>query len=224
MAGQVRIKICGIATAEDGCRASELGADAVGLNFYPGSARFVNQATAGAILHQLPPFVEAVAVFVNETLERAQDLARPLGRIGALQFHGEHPEPKESFPFCVIPAFAVHDRSGLEGIADYLVRCRAVTRFPAAILVDAPEPGQYGGSGRTVPWEVLADFRPGVPIILAGGLTPENVAEAVRLVRPYAVDVASGVESQPGRKDMEKVRCFIDRARAASAKWGAGPS
>jgi phosphoribosylanthranilate isomerase len=89
--------------------------------------------------------------------------------------------------------------------------------MPAAVLVDARVPGQFGGTGKTAPWHLLADYRPGVPLILAGGLTPENVAEAVRTVRPYAVDVAGGVESAPGRKDPDKVRRFIANARAAAA-------
>ena len=90
------------------------------------------------------------------------------------------------------------------------------TDYTAAVLADAWVPGQYGGTGHLAPWRLLADFRPGVPLILAGGLTPENVAEAVRIVRPYAVDVASGVESSPGRKDPDKMRRFIDHARAAA--------
>src|SRR5207249_4121881 len=89
--------------------------------------------------------------------------------------------------------------------------------FPEAILVDACVPGQFGGTGKTVPWELLADFRPEVPLILAGGLTPENVAEAVRIVRPYGVDVASGVEKSPGRKDPDKIKQFIENAREAAA-------
>ena len=106
----------------------------------------------------------------------------------------------------------------LQGIARYLDRCRSLELLPAAVLVDAHVSGQYGGTGQTLPWDLLADFRPGVPLILAGGLTPENVAEAVRLVRPYAVDVASGVELSPGRKDAEKMRRFIGSAREAAAK------
>src|SRR5205807_7190811 len=90
---------------------------------------------------------------------------------------------------------------------------------PAAVLLDTQAGGLYGGTGVTAPWALLADFHPGVPVILAGGLTPENVAEAVRLVRPYAVDVASGVESRPGRKDAEKMRRFIDAAREAAARY-----
>jgi phosphoribosylanthranilate isomerase len=104
----------------------------------------------------------------------------------------------------------------LQAITRYLDVCRLRGALPSAVLVDASVPGQYGGTGRQAPWHLLATFRPGVPLILAGGLTPDNVAEAVRLVRPYAVDVASGVESAPGHKDPDKVRRFIDKAREAA--------
>jgi phosphoribosylanthranilate isomerase len=95
---------------------------------------------------------------------------------------------------------------------------RALDRRPAAVLLDGHVPGQYGGTGRAAPWELLAEFRPGVPVILAGGLTPENVAEAVRVVRPYGVDVAGGVEAAPGRKDPEKIRRFLANAREAATR------
>ncbi len=105
----------------------------------------------------------------------------------------------------------------MQEITDYLESCRRRQQLPAAILVDAHVAGQHGGTGQTAPWNLLAGFKPGVPLILAGGLTAENVAEAVRTVRPYAVDVASGVERTAGNKDPEKVRRFIDSARAAVA-------
>ena len=111
------------------------------------------------------------------------------------------------------------DRQSLQTIDAYLDACRQQRLLPAAILVDAHVAGQYAGTGRTAPWELLADYRPGVPLLLAGGLMPENVAEAVRLVRPYGVDVASGVESAPGRKDAEKMRRFLGNAREAAARY-----
>ena len=109
----------------------------------------------------------------------------------------------------------VRDAGDLENLSAYLERCRARQQLPSAVLVDAHVAGQFGGTGQTAPWDLLADFQPGVPVILAGGLTPDNVATAIRRVRPYAVDVASGVESTPGRKDPEKVRRFIEAARGA---------
>ena len=218
----IKVKICGITSVEDAVRAAELGADAVGLNFYAGSPRFVSLESAGKIVRALPPFVEPVGIFVNETMERIRETASNLG-LRTFQWYGDEPAEfgqshamEQTVPLRVIPAFTVRDEKSLRTIAASLDRYRTLDRFPAAILVDAHVPGSYGGTGQTLPWELLADFRPGVPLILAGGLTPDNVADAVRRVRPYAVDVASGVESRPGIKDSEKMRLFIERAKTAS--------
>lgn len=211
----VRVKICGITSAADAEAAANLGADAIGLNFFAGSPRCVSEERAAAIVRGLPPFVEAVALFVNESFEHMAAAAQRLGSVRAIQFHGDQFAPCPVSPYRFIPAFAVRDAASLASIAQYLDRCRREGQLPAAILVDAHVPGVYGGTGQTAPWRVLADFRPGVPLILAGGLTPDNVAEAVRIVRPYAVDVASGVEASPGVKDVEKMRRFIENAREA---------
>src|SRR5438270_965290 len=209
----VRVKICGITTPADAALAAQLGADAIGLNFYPSSPRYITGAQASDILAALPPFVEPVALFVNESPVRAHACARDLG-IATMQLHGDH-EPA-SHSLRVIPAFPVRDTHSLVLIVRYLAALRSLgSRVPPAILVDAHVPGMHGGTGQTAPWQLLANFDPGVPLILAGGLTPDNVAEAIRIVRPYAVDVASGVESAPGRKDAEKMRRFIENARAA---------
>src|SRR5205807_860785 len=141
-----------------------------------------------------------------------------VGRMNGVQWHGDSYQPDDASPFRFIPAFAVRDRDSLQKIADYLDQCRKLDRVPDAILVDAHVPGQYGGTGQTAPWNLLADFKPGVPLILAGGLTPENVADAIRIVKPYAVDVAGGVESAPGVKDPEKVRRFIENVREETGK------
>ena len=120
----------------------------------------------------------------------------------------------------------MRDAASLQAIELYLDACRASRRTPSALLLDGHASGQHGGTGQTAPWHLLASFRPGVPIILAGGLTPDNVAEAIQIVRPYGVDVASGVESAPGRKDSEKMRRFLANAREAAARQrdGAGDS
>jgi phosphoribosylanthranilate isomerase len=212
----LRVKVCGVRAPEEARRVAELGADAVGLNFYPPSPRYVDPATAAAILRELPPFVEAVGLFVNVPLREAVASLAALPRVRCVQWHGEGHEQPDDSGYQLIPAFGVRDEAGLAQITRYLDQCRAVGRLPAAVLIDAHVAGQYGGTGRTAPWELLASFRPGVPLVLAGGLTPDNVAEAVRLVRPYAVDVASGVESAPGVKDLDKVRRFLDRAREAA--------
>jgi phosphoribosylanthranilate isomerase len=213
----LRVKVCGVTSPEEARRIAELGADALGLNFYLASPRYVDPARAAAILHELPPFVEAVGLFVNVPLREAVAALAPLPRVRCVQWHGEHPEPPDAPGYHFIPAFPVRDEANLAQITRYLDLCREVGRLPAAVLIDAHVTGQYGGTGRTAPWRLLASFRPGVPLVLAGGLTPDNVAEAVRVVRPYAVDVASGVESAPGVKDLDKVRWFIERARAGSS-------
>jgi phosphoribosylanthranilate isomerase len=161
--------------------------------------------------------VEAVGVFVDWPWARVLQRLRPLARVRTVQWYGPHAEPGDCSPFRFIPAFPVGDAAGLRAVTRYLDVCRGLGRLPAAVLVDAHVAGRHGGTGRTVPWDLLASFRPGVPLILAGGLTPDNVAEAVRRVRPDAVDVASGVEHGPGRKDAEKMRRFLGNAREAAA-------
>jgi phosphoribosylanthranilate isomerase len=214
----LRIKICGITQESDGEQAALLGADAVGLNFHPPSPRYVHPLNAAFILRALPPFVDAVGLFVNQSLRDIFPALNSLGRIRTIQWHGDQREISDTYPYQLIPAFAVRDAGSLREIQHYLEACRAVDKLPAAILVDAHVPGQYGGTGQQAPWHLLADFQPGLPLILAGGLTPDNIAEAVRIVRPYAVDVASGVEQSPGRKDVEKMRRFIGNAREAAAR------
>jgi phosphoribosylanthranilate isomerase len=212
--GSVRIKICGVTNVEDARQAALLGADAVGLNFFPGSNRYITPDIAKEIIRALPSFVEAVGVFVNSA---ALDELIPWTANGltCFQLHGDVPALLPDLRCRWITAFPVRNRESLNNIDQYLDLCRQHGRMPDAILTDAHVPGEFGGTGRLAPWELLADYRPPVPLILAGGLTPDNVAEAVRMVRPYAVDVASGVESSPGRKDAHKMRCFIERARTA---------
>jgi phosphoribosylanthranilate isomerase len=219
MAYHLRVKICGVTTEVDARQAALLGADAIGLNFYEGSPRYVALNAAQCIVREVPPFMAAVGVFVEVPLRQAFTHIQTLGRINVLQWHGsKNRELSDCFPYHLIAAFAVRDDSSLRDIQRYLDTCRTLGRMPSALLLDGHAPGQHGGTGRTAPWERLASFRPGIPIILAGGLTADNVAEAVRIVRPYGVDVASGVESKPGRKDAEKMRRFIATAREAAAK------
>lgn len=210
---RVRVKICGVTNEADAVAAAEFGADAIGLNFYPPSPRHVEHAAVAGILRALPPFVEPVGVFAKEPITGACELMQRLGRIRVVQWHGDEHELRDVSPIRVISAFQVREQAQLLEIDHYLEACRGLAQLPAAILVDAQAPGQYGGTGRTAPWELLADFKPIVPLILAGGLTADNVAEAIRMVRPYAVDVASGIENAPGKKDADKMRRFIDNAR-----------
>ncbi len=212
----VRVKICGVTSVEDALAAAHLGADAVGLNFYPPSPRSVPVDTARAIVRALPPFVEPVALHVNRPLQETMQLTRELGPVRTIQWHGDEPEPCPRGVFKFIMAFQVSESMGdLAGVRSYLERCRTADQLPAAVLIDGRRAGQYGGTGETPPWHLLEGVDLGVPLILAGGLTPDNVAEAVQRVRPYAVDVAGGVEISPGRKDAEKLRRFIDAVRGA---------
>jgi phosphoribosylanthranilate isomerase len=185
----------------------------IGLNFYEKSPRCIDITTAQRILDVIPDSVKPVALFVNKPNLLLQDVLRRVG-ICTVQTYAEYQEPRPIGCTRWFPAFPVADATHLQRISSCLALLRALDSVPDAIVVDAHVPGQYGGTGQTAPWHLLADFQPGVPLILAGGLTPDNVAEAIRIVRPYAVDVASGVESSPGKKDPDKLRRFIDAVRA----------
>ena len=215
MTARVRIKICGITHPDDLADAIAAGADAVGLNFHAPSPRYVSPEQAATLLARLPPFVEPVGVFVRHTLAVAQRHLESLARIRVVQVHGGPAEVVVASPHIYVPAFQVRDSSDLLAILAYLRECHRADAMPGAILVDGYAPGMVGGTGRAAPWDLLEGFAPGLPLILAGGLTPDNVAEAVRIVRPFAVDVAGGVESSPGRKDRGKVRAFVQAARGS---------
>jgi phosphoribosylanthranilate isomerase len=206
----VRIKICGVTTVEDALQAARAGADAVGLNFSPRSRRRVDVETARAIALALPPLVAPVGVFVNQP--RAEVLAiAARARLAAVQLHGdEAPDECEGYPLPVWKALRLASPLPLAWLDEW----RAAQGF----VVDAPVTGagEYGGSGQRCDWEAAREAAARAPVLLAGGLTPENVAEAIRAVRPWGVDVASGVERSPGVKDPEKVAAFVRRARQAA--------
>ncbi len=210
----VRIKICGITTPADAQAAAHFGADAIGLNFYPRSPRYVTEAQAAEILRSLPPFVEPIGLYVNESLEHIQRAALRLG-MRTVQVHGDHGELPPAGTVRFIPAFSIRDQADVDRMHAYMERLQPSADHPATVLVDARVEGMYGGTGQTAPWHLLAVQDPMRRLILAGGLTLNNVAEAIHAVNPYAVDVASGVESEPGRKDPELMRRFIQIARAA---------
>jgi phosphoribosylanthranilate isomerase len=212
----LRVKICGVTTPADVAACAAAGADAVGINFHPASKRYVDPRVSQPLLRSIPPLVAGVGVFVGLPFRQITALAYQLGLRG-VQYHGERQPPEDPFPFSLVAAFRVRDRQSLTDIDAYLAACRAAGHLPAAILLDAYVEGQEGGTGMTAPWDLIANYKPGVPVILAGGLTPDNVAEAIRTVRPAGVDVASGVESAPGRKDADLVRAFVANARAAAA-------
>jgi phosphoribosylanthranilate isomerase len=210
---RVRIKICGVRSVADAEAVARLGADAVGLNLYGASKRYVAPELARQIARSLPVFVEPVALFVNEPLAQALRTAESISR--TIQWHGDEPPLPPPPPWRFIPAFSILNAASLTKVMGYLNCCRDAGRLPAAVLLDGHAAGQYGGTGNIAPWQLLAGFDPGVPVVLAGGLTPDNVAEAIGIVRPYAVDVASGVESEPGFKNAEKISRFIEAARSS---------
>ncbi|MDB5308662.1 MAG: phosphoribosylanthranilate isomerase [Gemmataceae bacterium] len=218
----VRIKICGVTTPEDARFAAECGADAVGLNFYPKSPRFLTPALASAVVSALPPFTALVGVFVGMPLRQVCAVAYQLGLRG-VQTYDDRPPDEDPFPFAHIPAFRVKDAQGLDHVRRFVEAATKLGRPPAAVLIDSYVDGQMGGTGHRAPWELLAGFDPGAPLVLAGGLTPENVAEAVAIVRPWGVDVASGVESAPGRKDPDKVVRFVCNVREAAGRVAPPP-
>jgi phosphoribosylanthranilate isomerase len=200
-----KVKICGVTSVADALLAAAAGADAVGLNFAPRSPRRISVDVAVAISASLPGAVCRVGVFVDAPRDEVAAIAARVG-LDALQFHGtEDPTYCRGWSVKVVKAVRVRDALTLARAADYAVDF---------ILADAYVAGQAGGTGQRVPAEWLTGIAP-ERLILAGGLTPDNVTEAIRLVRPAAVDVASGVEATPGVKDPEKVRRFITNARAA---------
>ncbi len=208
---RVRVKVCGLTRSEDVAAAVEAGVDALGFNFYAPSPRSISLERAADLLAGVPPFVEAVAVCVEPEPAWLASALPALPRLRTLQYHGNAPPLPCDVPLPLIPAFRVRDVESIETIRTYLARCG--DRRPLAILIDAHVAGLHGGTGQTAPWDLLAGLDLEVPLILAGGLTPDNVAEAVRRVRPYAVDTASGVESAPGVKDAAKLRAFVAAAR-----------
>jgi phosphoribosylanthranilate isomerase len=210
----IRIKICGVTTPEDVRMVADAGADAIGLNFYVKSPRYVDPKSALDLIRALPPFVAPVGVFVDTPFNRAVALAFQLGLRGVQTYAA--PPDEDAFPFAHLPAFRVKDAASLLAIRQYVDGAASFGRRPAAVLVDSYVAGEMGGTGHSAPWELLVGFDPGVPLILAGGLTPDNIAEAIQLVQPWGIDVASGVEYSPGKKDVGKVRAFVKNARIAA--------
>ncbi len=202
----IKIKICGITNLEDALASADAGADALGFNFYKKSPRCIEPEKAAEIIAQLPPFVMPVGIFVNEREEKIREIQQ-LTCLQALQFHGdESPEFCQRFGARVIKAFQVKDKESLKNMAHYHV---------GAFLLDSYRDGVRGGTGVTFDWHLAVVAKTFGKVILAGGLTPENVAEAVKLVQPYGVDVAGGVEKEKGIKDYVKIKKFINEVRRA---------
>ncbi|MBF0154210.1 MAG: phosphoribosylanthranilate isomerase [Magnetococcales bacterium] len=208
----VRIKICGMTRLEDALAAIHLGADAIGLVFHPKSPRAIDPVRATALVAALPPFVSVVGLFVNHPPEEVHRIVRHC-HLSVVQLHGdESPEVCRQISggshgfLRVIKAIRVATRTDLQG----------VDAFPVAgILLDAKAPHAYGGTGQVFDWSLLEGFRCRAPLILAGGLNPDNIQAAIQRVKPCAVDLSSGVESAPGIKDHALMRHFIARVRQA---------
>jgi len=204
-----RVKICGITNWADAKVCVDAGASALGFNFYAPSSRSVSPAAAWEIIRRLPPFVEAVGVFVNWQPEAVSSLARAL-RLHGVQLHGDESagDVKTLAAFTtVIKAVQVKRGFWPESLKKFSAA--------SAILLDGFRQGLHGGTGATVDWILAAEAAAHATIILAGGLTPQNVAEAISVARPYAVDVASGVEARPGKKDARLVRSFMSAVTSA---------
>jgi len=197
-----RVKICGITGLDNARLAAELGAAALGFNFFPPSPRYILPAAAAAIIRQLPPLVTAVGVFADETEAGHVANVAHDARVNSVQLHGPRfpmtLDALQAYP--VIRAVTVREPKDLEELLGMTA---------SAFLLDNFDPKLIGGTGKTIDWALAREAKRYGPVILAGGLTPANVAQAIRDVRPYAVDVASGVESAPGKKDPEKLRAFF---------------
>jgi phosphoribosylanthranilate isomerase len=210
MLAMVRVKICGITTPADAKLCAELGAHAIGLNFYPEGPRVISPFVARKIIQELPPFVSSVGIFVNWAPEPVIALSQAL-RLSFAQLHGnEAPQTVAAIAnkIPVIKALRVGQGSAVPKFSKY--------GGVSAFLLDAARDGEFGGTGQTTNWAVARKAARSQRVILAGGLTPENVAEAIAAVRPYAVDVASGVESRRGKKDPGKLRAFLQAVKWAN--------
>jgi len=202
---RVKVKICGITNLADAQAAVEAGADVLGFVFHEPSPRFASIEVAAGIIRELPPFIIKAGVFVNAPEEFVFRAIRECG-LNLLQFHGdEPPDYCQQFGLMSLKAFRIRDAASLQALRHYPTD---------AWLLDAYNPDRLGGTGETFSWELAREAQTwGRPIFLAGGLTPENVAKAIRCARPYGVDVSSGVEAAPGRKDHAKVKAFIQAAQ-----------
>ena len=199
-----KIKICGITNIEDAILAIDLGADALGFMFYEQSRRYIRPSEARYIISQLPPFITTVGVFVDQSLDEINNIKEKAG-FDTIQLHGdESAELCEKLGGRTIKTIRVRDS----------INSMEVERYPThAILFDTYSSKGYGGTGESFSWEILKDLNTSKKLILSGGLGPENVSEAIQIVKPYAVDVSSGVEESYGKKSPEKLKKFIETVR-----------
>lgn len=201
----VAVKICGITNIDDALAAVDFGADALGFVFYKGSPRFIAPDEAKDILKKLPPFVTTVGVFVDEAPHEIERILLH-APVDVVQLHGHEPPEACLMSRRLIKAIRVKDLSDLEPLRQYHV---------SSFLLDTYTPELHGGTGQIFNWDIAVEAKQFGKIILAGGLTPDNVDKAIQWVKPYAVDVSSGVEAKKGKKDHRKMRLFIEKARSA---------
>ncbi len=204
MHNNTKVKICGMTNIEDAIMAVEAGADALGFIFYPKSPRSIDTKSAARIIKELPPFVLTVGVFVNDTPDLVNKTVAECG-LDRVQLHGtEGPEYCAKVNAKVIKALRVSEISDISVIKEYCV---------SAYLLDAYHEDLHGGTGKTFDWDIAVAAKRFGNIILSGGLTPENVQDGIRRVKPSVVDVCTGVESRPGKKDPEKIKRFIEKVK-----------
>jgi phosphoribosylanthranilate isomerase len=209
---EIRVKICGITNAGDAQAAVEAGADALGFVFHRDSPRCVEAEVVRRIVGGLPPFVLPVGVFVNEEAKKVRDLMDSCG-LALAQLHGDETAAYcESLARPALKAIRLRKPEDFLAMAEYQGRARV-----RGFVVDAYAEAAYGGTGQTADWTLAAELAKHALILLAGGLTAENVGRAIREVRPYGVDVSSGVEAAPGKKDHEKLRAFIKSVKLVPA-------
>jgi phosphoribosylanthranilate isomerase len=206
---RVKVKICGVRTLEEALVAIDAGADALGFNFWPRSPRYITPQAAREISRSLSAFTSTIGVFVNEEPRIIKEIVVDVG-LSAIQLHGdESPDYCAGLGFTrIIKAFRVAEDFNLQVIRDYPI---------SMALLDAGIKGSYGGTGKSFDWRVATEAMQIAPVILAGGINAGNVADAIRYVRPHAIDVCSGVEAEPGRKDLARLRAFMAMVDQANA-------
>lgn len=205
----VRVKICGITNIEDAFAAVDYGADALGFVFFPGSPRYVSPATAREITSSLPPFVTTIGVFANEGQAKIREIMQSAG-IDVLQLHGDEGPEMTGVWHRIIRALRVKDFTDLKPLEEW--------SKVSAFLLDTFSPDQFGGTGQIFNWDIAVEAKRFGKIILSGGLNPDNIGRAVARVAPYAVDVSSGIEEKKGKKDLKKMKLFIELAKSASTQ------
>jgi phosphoribosylanthranilate isomerase len=207
----MKVKVCGITSYEDAAMALDQAVDALGFNFFPSSPRYISPAEARSIIRRLPPFTIAVGVFVNVSGAESLIQTAQLAGVQVLQLHGDE-TPEYCYQLSGWPLIKAL-RIGPDGVRE------DIEAYPVhAFLLDSRDDALFGGTGRSFDWKLAARIKRTRPIILAGGLRAENVGEAIRALDPYAIDVCSGVESRPGKKDPGKLNAFMNEVRNVGRK------